>query len=45
MAVSSTARIKSPAMHPDGRRIAFATVDADANEVWIYENLLPPTGR
>jgi hypothetical protein len=36
-----TARIKSPAVHPDGKRIVFAAIDADNNEVWVLENFLP----
>jgi Tol biopolymer transport system component len=39
--VTMNARIKSPAVHPDGTRLAFATIDADNNEVWLLENFLP----
>jgi Tol biopolymer transport system component len=28
-------------MHPDGRRIAFASKQVDKNEVWALENFLP----
>ena len=28
-------------MHPDGRRIAFASMKVDKNEVWVMENFLP----
>ena len=28
-------------MHPDGRRIAFASKQVDKNEVWAMENFLP----
>ena len=38
--VSMPARIKSPAVHPDGKRIVFAAIDADNGEVWILENFL-----
>jgi Tol biopolymer transport system component len=39
--VSMTARIKSPTIHPDGKHLIFAAVDADNNEVWVLENFLP----
>ena len=41
MGVSMTEDIKSPQMHPDGRRIFFGTVNANAAEVWALENFLP----
>jgi hypothetical protein len=41
--VSMNARINSPTVHPDGTRIAFATVEADTNEVWALENFFPPS--
>jgi serine/threonine-protein kinase len=40
MGISMNARIKTPAIHPDGRRIAFGAVEADNNEVWVIENVL-----
>jgi Tol biopolymer transport system component len=43
MGISMNARIKTPAIHPDGRRIAFGTVEADNNEVWVIENVLAST--
>lgn len=39
--ISMPARIKSPAVHPDGKRIVFGTVEADNSEVWALENFLP----
>ena len=39
--ISMKARIKSPAVHPDGTRIVFAAVDQDNSEVWTLENFLP----
>jgi Tol biopolymer transport system component len=38
--ISMTARIKSPAVHPDGKRIVFSAIDADKSEVWVLENFL-----
>jgi Tol biopolymer transport system component len=38
MGVAMDARIKSPAVHPDGSPLAFGTVDADDNDVWLLEN-------
>ncbi|MBI2186910.1 MAG: PD40 domain-containing protein [Acidobacteria bacterium] len=42
--ISISARIKSPAVHPDGKRMIFAAIDADDNEVWVLENFLPAPG-
>ena len=39
--ISVNARITSPAVNPDGKRIAFAAREADNNEVWALENFLP----
>ena len=39
--ISIPARIKSPAVHPDGKRIVFAAIEADNNEIWALENFLP----
>jgi serine/threonine-protein kinase len=41
MGISVNARIKSPAVHPDGKSIAFGTIESDNNEVWMLENFLP----
>jgi Tol biopolymer transport system component len=43
MGISMNARIKTPAIHPDGHQIAFAAVEADNNEVWVIENVLAST--
>jgi Tol biopolymer transport system component len=43
MGIPMNARIKTPAIHPDGRRIAFGAVEADNNEVWVIENVLAST--
>ena len=43
MGISMSARIKSPAIHPDGRRIAFGSTDGDSGEVWVLENFLSAT--
>ena len=32
-------------LHPDGRRIAFASGSPDTWEVWVMENFLPPVGN
>jgi len=32
-------------LHPDGRRIAFASGSPDAWEVWVMENFLPPVSN
>jgi Tol biopolymer transport system component len=32
-------------LHPDGRRIAFASGSPDAWEVWVMENFLPPASE
>lgn len=39
--IAMPGRIKSPAVHPDGKRMVFGTVDKDDNEVWTLENFLP----
>ena len=39
--ISLNARINSPSVHPDGKRIAFAARESDNNEVWALENFLP----
>jgi Tol biopolymer transport system component len=39
MGISMNARIKSPAVHPDGKSIVFGTFEAD-NEIWALENFL-----
>jgi serine/threonine-protein kinase len=37
--------LKSPAVHPDGTRIAFTAFDPDKSEVWALENFLPIVSR
>jgi serine/threonine protein kinase len=39
--ISLGARIKSPRVHPDGKRIAFGAVEQLDNEIWALENFLP----
>jgi serine/threonine protein kinase/WD40 repeat protein len=39
--ISMEARIKSPRVHPDGKRIAFGAVEQLDNEIWALENFLP----
>jgi Tol biopolymer transport system component len=34
-------RIKSPTMHPDGRKLAFSVVNDVPPELWVLENFLP----
>jgi len=34
-------RIKSPAIHPDGRTLAFALAEVQGREIWSLENFLP----
>jgi Tol biopolymer transport system component len=41
--ISSKFRIKMPSVRPDGRRIVFATVEGDNNEIWSLEHFLPTT--
>ena len=41
MGISVNARIKPPTVHPDGKSIAFGTIESDNNEVWVLENFLP----
>ena len=40
--ISMDARLKSLSISPDGRRLAFGAIEADANEVWVLEHFLPP---
>jgi Tol biopolymer transport system component len=35
--------LSTPQIHPDGRRIFFASNDAGASEIWTLENFLPNT--
>ena len=44
-ATSPERRIKSPAVHPDGRSIAFNVGEGHAPEIWSLENFLPTPGR
>lgn len=32
---------RSPNIHPDGRQVAFTTIDGPKHEVWALENFLP----
>jgi Tol biopolymer transport system component len=36
--VSMPARIKSPSIHPDGKKLVFATMNSDSGEIWVLEN-------
>ena len=33
--------VKSPFLHPDGKRLFFTVEGADPSEVWALENFLP----
>lgn len=33
--------IKTPAVRPDGRQLAFGLTENDDNEIWTLENFLP----
>jgi Tol biopolymer transport system component len=41
MGVSMQARIRSPQVQPDGRRIFFSANESSGSEVWALENFLP----
>ncbi len=43
LGLSMMARLKSPQVHPDGRRIFFGAAENGPNEVWSLENFLPKT--
>jgi Tol biopolymer transport system component len=45
MGISMNARIKSPAVHPDGKTIVFGTIETDTNEIWALENFLGVSRR
>lgn len=36
-------RVKSPAIHPDGRTVAFAVAEIQDREIWSLENFLSPS--
>jgi hypothetical protein len=36
--------IKSPQVHPDGRRIVFGSIEPGSYELWALENFLPKAG-
>ena len=40
LTMSINAKIKSPAVHPDGKSIVFGTLEGN-NEIWAFENFLP----
>jgi Tol biopolymer transport system component len=44
MGISMLARIKSPQIHPDLRRIFFSVNPNSPSEVWALQNFLPKTG-
>ena len=37
----SMGTIKSPHVHPDGRRLAFGSTESSTAEIWALENFLP----
>jgi Tol biopolymer transport system component len=39
--ISITGRFKSPAIHPDGKTIAFSLAQSDPGEIWALDNFLP----
>ena len=39
--IAMTGRFKSPAIHPDGKSIAFSLAQTDAGEMWALDNFLP----
>ncbi len=41
MGISVKGGFRTPRMHPDGRRIAFETIERGPGEVWALENFLP----
>jgi len=41
MGLSMAARIKSPQIHPDGKRILFSAGANGPSEIWALENFLP----
>ncbi len=41
MGISMTGQLKSPHVHPDGRRMTFGSFEIGASEVWTLENFLP----
>ncbi len=43
MGLSMMGRIKSPQVHPDGRRLFFTLLENGPDEVWALENFLPKT--
>jgi Tol biopolymer transport system component len=45
LGISFRGKIKSPDIHPDGRRIVFGASDNSAGEVWALENFLPEFAR
>lgn len=46
MGISMNARIKSPAVHPDGKTLVFGTTEPDKSEIWALENFLTaPSAR
>jgi hypothetical protein len=44
MGISIPGRIKSPQIHPDGKRIFFSGIERSPDELWALENFLPIAG-
>lgn len=45
LGISFRSQIKSPAIHPGGRRMIFGASDNSDGEVWTLENFLPELAR
>ena len=39
--ISLTGLLKSPAIHPDGKTLAFSLAQSDPGEIWVLDNFLP----
>ena len=42
--ITMNGNVKSPFLHPDGKRLFFTVEGADPSEVWTLENFLPKSG-
>ena len=43
--ITMNGNIKSPFLHPDGKRLFFTVEGADPSEVWALENFLPKANK